>query len=154
MKPIQKSILWFTSICLLILLTACGGTTSTPDQATAPIAGATLTPYPELPEESASTIVEELLRFSGEGANNEHQFTLETQQIVRINWIQYCRSNFLLTIASVDPMLIEQGAGEIIFSIAANPSQGFGEYEFVPGVYIIKIDSDGPWEIWLERVTE
>ena len=142
-------------LVLVFLMVSCSGTggqilpTATPTITLTP--APTPLPISVLPSENETG---DILKISGKGPDSSHTFTLDAETIVRVKWEQHSTGKFKLYVLNLDPAQSGTPSGKVLFEMVLGPSSGFADFSFIAGKYQVDVDqSDGPWEIWLSRVT-
>jgi len=128
----------FSLLALFMLLTACGGTTTEEGGNSQP----TLAPV-------------EIIHLEGENSYRSAPFTLEGPKTIKAYWQQES-TGFKLEIVNAIEALAEEPGGSITFELAGGPSQYIEDspfvapFEYIPGEYILQIETDGSWEVWIK----
>ena len=119
------------------LLAACSSSKATPTPVSPPP-----TPAPG-----------EWLRVSGKGPLVSEPFELTVETTLRVHWDQSSTGKFLLSIVNLNPDLEDTPYGRVVYDYAIGASFGSADYDYIPGSYVVKIESaDGPWQVWIEIV--
>jgi hypothetical protein len=150
---ILKQMSFFALALLVVSCTSSpgGGFLATKTPTTNPTPASTPIPIDVLPDKNETG---EILRISGIGPDSSQTFLLDVETIVRVKWEQSSTGNFKLFIISLDPAQAETPYGRVLFEMTTGPSSGFADFSFIAGEYQIDIEkSDGPWEIWITRIT-
>jgi hypothetical protein len=95
----------------------------------------------------------EWLRVSGNGPFVSEPFELTAETTLRVHWDQSSNGKFLLSIVNLNPDWEDTPYGRVVYDYAIGASSGSGDYAYIPGSYVVKIESaDGPWQVWIEVV--
>lgn len=140
------------ALVLVFLLTACAApvtSTAVPPSPTPIPPTATLPPLVLTP---ASPPTSTLISLTQTGSFTSQPFTVTGKAILRVNWRQTSTGKFTLVIQNTDPVQAGTPYGEVTFDRVTGPDARFMEYSFIPGQYIVKVESDGPWMVWVEYV--
>jgi hypothetical protein len=57
----------------------------------------------------------------------------------------------MLEINNLDPELAGTRFGSVAFEFVIGPSSGVKAYTYIPGKYVIEVEADNAWEVWLEN---
>ena len=138
------------ALVLVLLLAACAVPATSISVPPSPVPPtATLPPLLITPTSPATNT---LISLTQSGSYTSKPFTVPSKAFLRVNWRQASKSKFTLIIQNTDPAQIETPYGEVTFNKSTGPGAMFMDYPFIPGQYIVKVDSDGPWTVWVEYV--
>jgi hypothetical protein len=143
------------SLLLVFVLAACApAAPAEPQDAPPPTrtpGGPTLTPVSFIPPDAPSATGSELLRLEGDGPG-EGQFTLQAETTLRVHWQNFGETVFQVFILNTDPQAAPEYQ-QISMALAAAPSIGYTEYTFIPGDYLLKVETEaGEWQVWIESI--
>ena len=135
------------ALVLVFLLAACAApATSTPPPSPIPPT-ATLPPLVLTPTSPATST---LISLTQSGSFTSTPFTVTKNTFLRVNWRQASKSKFTLIIQNTDPAQAGTPFGEVTFNKSTGPSASLIDYPFISGQYIVKVESDGPWTVWVQ----
>lgn len=93
-----------------------------------------------------------LLRFSGETPASE-VITFTEQVRIRVNWEHVGNTQFEVVFINQDPAQANTPFGSVIFITYYGPTNGFVDYEFIPGTYSVDVtQAGGAWQVWVEKL--
>jgi len=140
------------TLVLVFVLAACAApVTSTP----VPPSPSPIPPTPTLPPlvlTPASPATNTLISLTQTGSFTSKPFTVTGKAILRVNWRQASTGKFTLILQNTDPAQAGTPYGEVTFDSVTGPDARFMEYPFIPGQYVVKVESDGPWMVWVDYV--
>jgi hypothetical protein len=93
----------------------------------------------------------EIVRVNGISGEVSEPFSIEEHGTVRIHWDQASEGIFMLEINNLDPELAGTRFGSVAFEFVIGPSSGVKAYTYIPGKYVIEVEADNAWEVWLEN---
>jgi hypothetical protein len=137
---LHRFVLVIYIMVLAILLSACAGASTETDGDSQPALGPV-----------------EIIHLEGEKSYRSTPFTLGGPKAIKVYWQQES-TGFELEIVNADEAVAEAPGGSITFELAGGSSQYIEDspfiapYEYVPGDYILQIDTDGSWEVWIKYV--
>jgi hypothetical protein len=140
------------ALVLVFLLTACVAPATTTPVTPSPIPSPTPT-LPPLVLTPTSQATGTLISLTQSGSSTSKPFTVTGKAFLRVNWRQASTGKFTLIIQNTDPAQAGTPYGEVTFDSVTGPDARFMDYPFIPGQYIVKVDSDGPWTVWVETIS-
>ena len=138
------------ALVFVLILAAC----ATPATST-PVPPSPIPPTPTLPPlvlTPASSATGTLISLTQSGSFTSKPFTVTGKAFLRVNWRQASTGKFTLIIQNTDPAQAGTPYGDVTFDSITGPDAMFMDYPFIPGQYVIKVESDGPWTVWVETV--
>ena len=139
------------ALVFVLFLAAC----SAPATSTLVLPSSPIPPIPTLPPlvlTPTSPATGTLISLTQSGPFTSKPFTVTEKAFVRVNWRQASTSKFTLIILNTDPAQAGTPYGEVTFTKSTGPDAMFMDYPFIPGQYVVEVDSDGPWMVWVETV--
>ena len=139
-------------LMLVVLLAACAApatSTAVPPSPSPIPPTATLPPLVLTPTSLATST---LISLTQSGSFTSKPFTVTGKALLRVNWRQASKSKFTLIIQNTDPAQANTPNGDVTFNKSTGPGAMFMDYPFIPGQYVLKVDSDGPWTVWVETI--
>ena len=100
----------------------------------------------------ASPATGTLISLTQIGSFTSQPFTVTGKAFLRVNWREASTGKFTLILQNTDPIQSGTPNGDVTFDNTIGPHARFMEYPFIPGQYIIKVVSDGPWTVWVETI--
>ena len=138
-------------LVLVFLLVACTGPTSSATQVAPSPVGPTPT-LPPLKLTPMSPATGTLISLTQGGSFTSEPFAVTEKAFLRVNWRQASTGKFVLIIQNTDPAKAGTPNGEVTFDSVTSPDAMTVDYPFIPGQYVIKVESDGPWMVWVETI--
>lgn len=137
-------------LVLVFLLAACAAPASGTPVSPSPISPTPTLPPLDLTPRSPATGT--LISLTQRGSFTSEPFTVTENAFLRVNWRQASTGKFTLIIQNTDPAQAGTPYGEVTFDSSTGPGALFMDYHFIPGQYVVKVESDGPWMVWVETV--
>ncbi len=138
------------ALLLVFLLAACAAPATNIPVSPSPISPTPTLPPLELTPMSPATAT--LISLTQSGSFTSEPFTVTENAFLRVNWRQASTGKFTLIIQNTDPAQAGTPYGEVTFNSITGPDAFFLEYLFIPGQYVVKVESDGPWMVWVETI--
>lgn len=138
------------ALVLVFLLAACAAPVSETPVSPSPISPTPVLPPLELTPMSPATGT--LISLTQSGSFTSAPFTVTEKAFLRVNWRQASTGKFSLIIQNTDPAQSGTPYGEVTFDRSTGPGAFIVDYPFIPGQYVVKVESDGPWMVWVETI--